>query len=212
MGTPMNGFVVTRLHARYSKDALGDDLFFRAAPPIVGGREFLQNDGKLEQGSRPDAINNFQARYAVRHPWRGPIACKNPQRGVWGGPPGQPWGAAPAKPAAKIAFAPHQNVQLATLLKAPLPPENVLSAASPTPLLSFPPTGTDADAAAPAPSASAATELPEAGAIPGPPRVAPPEGGCGGCAIATTGGGACALLLAGLVFAVFAVRRPKSRR
>ena len=48
----LSGFVVTRLHARYTKDALGDDLFFRVAPPIVGGREFLQNGGQLEQGAR----------------------------------------------------------------------------------------------------------------------------------------------------------------
>jgi hypothetical protein len=30
-------FVLTRLHARYHKDALGEDLVFRAAPPIMGG-------------------------------------------------------------------------------------------------------------------------------------------------------------------------------
>src|SRR5262249_11146612 len=69
--SPPGGFVITRLHARYSKDALGDDLFFRAAPPIVGGREFMQQDGKLERGARPDAQNNFQARYIIRHPWTG---------------------------------------------------------------------------------------------------------------------------------------------
>jgi hypothetical protein len=77
---PSGNFVITRLHARYSKDALGDDLVFRAAAPIVGGREFMQNDGKLEQGARPDASNNFQARYVIRHPWAGPMACKNPTR------------------------------------------------------------------------------------------------------------------------------------
>lgn len=34
-----SGFVLTRLHARYTKEALGEDLVFRAAPPIHGGRE-----------------------------------------------------------------------------------------------------------------------------------------------------------------------------
>jgi hypothetical protein len=212
MGMPMNGFVVTRLHARYSKDALGDDLFFRAAPPIVGGREFLQDGGKLEQGARPDATNNFQARYAIRHPWKGPIACAHPQRGVWGGPPGQPWGMPPVQPAAKIAYAPHQNLQLAALLKGPLPPESVLSAASPTPLLSFPATTSDTDAAVPAPMT--APEPPDAAGIgtPVPPRLAPPEGGCGGCTVGATGGGACAVLFASLAFGAFAVRRPRRRR
>ncbi len=80
-------FVLTRLHARYGKD-LKDDLVFRAAPAIVGGREFLQDNGKLEERSRPASTNNFQARYIIRHWWTGKIACASPRRGVWGGPPG----------------------------------------------------------------------------------------------------------------------------
>ncbi len=81
------GWVITRLHARYDKSSLGEDLVFRAAPPIAGGRESLQgDDGALEQGALPSANNQFQGRYAVRYPWTKPITCKNPQRGVWGGP------------------------------------------------------------------------------------------------------------------------------
>src|SRR6185503_18306156 len=76
-------FVLTRLHARYGRDLKGD-LVFRAAPPIVGGREFVRNGGKLEEGAQPSSINNFQGRYAIRHPWTGPIACANPRRGLWG--------------------------------------------------------------------------------------------------------------------------------
>ena len=111
MRQPSGDFVVTRLHARSSKDALGDDLVFRAAPPIVGGRaEFLANEREAPRtGARPDATNNFQARYVIRHPWAGPIACSHPHRGVWGGRPGlDPWssGSPPVKPAARIAFAP----------------------------------------------------------------------------------------------------------
>ena len=87
-GDYYGGFVLTRLHARYGKGDVQDDLVFRAAPPIVGGREFLMDDGKLEERSRPDSINNFQGRYAIRHEWTGPIACEAPQRGRWGGPPG----------------------------------------------------------------------------------------------------------------------------
>jgi hypothetical protein len=110
------GFVVTRLHARYSKDTLGADLVFRAAPPIVGGREMQDVHGKLEQGSRPDAMNNFQGRYAIRHPWTGPIACANPRRGMWGGPPPQVPRTGPV-PARDTAFAPRGTIQLASLVK-----------------------------------------------------------------------------------------------
>ncbi|MFV8750603.1 DUF2330 domain-containing protein [Nannocystaceae bacterium ST9] len=84
-----NEFVLTRLHARYTKDSLGEDLVFAEAPAIVGGREFMQEGGKLERGAieQPGGMNNFQARYIIRHPWTGKIACQNPQRGIWGGPP-----------------------------------------------------------------------------------------------------------------------------
>ena len=84
-----NEFTLTRLHARYDKASLGEDLVFEEAPAIVGGREFLQEDGVLERGSRPADYeqDNFQARYIIRHYWDGPVTCKNPRFGVWGGPP-----------------------------------------------------------------------------------------------------------------------------
>jgi hypothetical protein len=95
---PAESFVLTRLHARYDKTSLGEDLVFKAAKPIVGGREFLtealggdgakgQQGKALEQGFREDSWNNFQARYAIRYPWAGKVECKNPVWGRWGGPP-----------------------------------------------------------------------------------------------------------------------------
>src|SRR5262245_54903873 len=108
MGWGMD-FVLTRLHARYGRD-LKDDLVFRAAPPIVGGREFVRDGGKLEEGAQPSSVNNFQGRYAIRHRWTGPIACANPRRGVWGGPPDG--GINRPHPALNLAFAPRGAVQL----------------------------------------------------------------------------------------------------
>jgi hypothetical protein len=54
--------IVTRLHARYSNKLFKDDL-------VLG---LTRHDG------------NFQGRYILRHPWKGPIKCKNPVRGRWG--------------------------------------------------------------------------------------------------------------------------------
>lgn len=80
-------WVVTRLHARYEKDDIGEDLVFQAADPIVGGREFVVGDnGKLEEGAKPGDINNFQGRYIIRHPWDGEIDCEDPTYGVWSSP------------------------------------------------------------------------------------------------------------------------------
>jgi MYXO-CTERM domain-containing protein len=82
-------FTLTRLHARYDKSSLGEDIIFQEAPAIVGGREFLQENGVLERGSRPAEYgqDNFQARYIIRHYWEGPVTCANPRFGIWGGPP-----------------------------------------------------------------------------------------------------------------------------
>jgi hypothetical protein len=79
-------FVLTRLHARYGRENLGEDLVFQAASGIEGGREF-SSDGQIEQGVRPSSTNNFQARYIIRHPWTGPVTCEHPRRGIWGDPP-----------------------------------------------------------------------------------------------------------------------------
>jgi hypothetical protein len=85
-----DGFVLTRLHYRYEKDGLDEDLVFRAAGPIVGGRGMPDQSGELgERRAQASSVNNFQGRYAILHPWQGEIACQNPQRGAWGGPPGE---------------------------------------------------------------------------------------------------------------------------
>jgi len=104
--------VLTRLHTRYDRTTLKDDIVFRAADPVVGGREFVTGDkGELEKGARPDESNNFQARYAIRHRWTGPIACNNPKRGIWGGNP-KGDGLPPAVAARNLAAAPRGTLAL----------------------------------------------------------------------------------------------------
>ncbi|MCB9742457.1 MAG: DUF2330 domain-containing protein [Alphaproteobacteria bacterium] len=83
------GWVLTRLHYRYTQDTLGEDLVFQAAPPMVGGRGTPNAEGELrEQQPVSSGMNNFQGRYYMLHPWEGEVACDNPIRGTWGGPPG----------------------------------------------------------------------------------------------------------------------------
>ncbi len=98
------GWTLTRLHYRYTADALGDDLVFRPAPALVGGRGVPDAEGVMPREVEPATVNNFQGRYAILHPWEGPITCDSPNRGVWGGPPNggsEP----PAAPAQNLAFA-----------------------------------------------------------------------------------------------------------
>jgi len=82
-----NEFVVTRLHYRYGTGGLREDLVFRAAPPVEGGRENSSRGDTLSQEASPSAMNNFQARYAIRHPWEGAIRCAEPVRHIWGPAP-----------------------------------------------------------------------------------------------------------------------------
>ncbi len=125
------GFVLTRLHARYGKETLAQDLVLVAAPPISGGRE-VRTDGKtLEHGSAPAALNNFQARYAIRHPWSGAVSCENPRRGIWGGPPAGNAGETHPRSARNTAFAPRGALQVATMVKDDVPELGIRSTLSP---------------------------------------------------------------------------------
>ncbi len=117
-------FVLTRLHARYGK-TITDDLIFAAASPIVGGREHRGADGKLEERSSPSSVNNFQARYAIRHYWTGPITCRSPRRGIWGGPPGG--GRPRPTPGVGLAFA-QRGKSLPSLLVSNIPELGVRAA------------------------------------------------------------------------------------
>ncbi len=172
------GYVLTRMHMRYDKDVLGEDLVFRAAPPIVGGREFVTDEqGQLEHGAKTGSVNNFQARYAIRHAWTGPIKCKSPQRGVWGGPPGGGGGEGKprAEAAQKLAFVKREGIALAGFVQK----DGEETAIDSGPLISVPmPVGTGD--APPSPSGTASGAGSSNGAQP-PPGVPPEGGGCAGC-------------------------------
>jgi MYXO-CTERM domain-containing protein len=108
-------FVLTRLHARYGK-SIKDDLQFKEAGAIAGGREQRIANGQLEEGAQPASYNNFQARYVIRHAWTGPITCTNPVRGRWGGAD-----TTRVQPALDLAFAPRGSVKLANTVAQNVP-------------------------------------------------------------------------------------------
>jgi hypothetical protein len=132
-------YVLTRLHARYGRGDMKDDLRFREGKPITGGREVHGAQG-LEYGSSPAAQNFFQARYAIRYWWTGPIACKNPRRGVWGGPPDGRY-QQQAIAASKLAFVPRGQISVPQMVKRDLPEIGVRKEAPPPPPGPTPPGG-----------------------------------------------------------------------
>jgi hypothetical protein len=127
-GRPMKGrffgnfssWVLTRLHTRYAKETLSEDLIFREAKPVMGGR--ANWDGtSTDAGAAVQAsgTNNFQGRYIIRHYWDGAVKCDNPRYNRWGGPPN---GGQPAPTAAKgLASAPRGAVQLPKVVRSPVP-------------------------------------------------------------------------------------------
>lgn len=85
----LQGFTLTRLHFRYTKDTLGDDLAFRYADPIGAGAETIAPDGSLgPRRAERRTLNDFRARYVILHPWEGARACASPRNGRWGHRPG----------------------------------------------------------------------------------------------------------------------------
>ncbi|MFO0562858.1 MAG: DUF2330 domain-containing protein [Polyangiales bacterium] len=129
-----NNMTVTRMHTRYSAQSLTEDLVFREAGAVVGGREHVINEQTraLEQGAQPAqyGANNFQARYAIRHPWTGPIRCANPRRGIWGGPPAGTQ-VQPTRPALDLASRAGAAVELPRVVRTAVP-ELGLTGARPT--------------------------------------------------------------------------------
>jgi MYXO-CTERM domain-containing protein len=116
------GFVLTRLHARYGPGDVPDDLVFKKADAILGGREVPGPNGKLEEGAQKSGMNNFQARYIIRHEWTGPITCEHPIRGRWGGPPaGQQIAASGPIAATGTAFAPRGQIALPQVVAQAIP-------------------------------------------------------------------------------------------
>jgi hypothetical protein len=190
------GYVLTRLHARYGKNGAPNDLVFRAAPPIAGGREARPNaDHGLEHGAQPSGINNFQGRYAIRHAWTGPVACATPVRGRWGGPPpGQQIATPGIQPALDLAFAPRGKVQLPDLVAQDIPElavqQGVPLPAAPAPAPTTPP--------APAATAPSPPPVPGGAAFHEKPQ---------GCGCDAGGPPPTALLLVGVIAAVLCRRR-----
>jgi hypothetical protein len=110
-GLSVSEAVITRLHVRYTRDSLGEDLVFRMAPPIQGGNGWGNGPEKhqAQSASVQWGQSQFQGRYIVRHPWKGDITCTDPVFERWGGATG-------VDAARDLAFAPREGTSLSSLI------------------------------------------------------------------------------------------------
>ena len=118
-----SGWVLTRLHARYDKTSLSDDLIFKEAKPAMGGRANWNGTSADAGASVDTGVNNFQGRYIIRHYWEGAVKCQTPTYGTWGGPPGGSGeeDRRTAQAAKGVALAPRGRVQLRKVVRSPVP-------------------------------------------------------------------------------------------
>jgi len=196
-----SGWVLTRLHLRYSKEALGEDVVFKEAPPIEGGREGFgwarpePDAGASDRyGATPSPTNNFQARYVIRHRWAGALLCDHPIRDRWGGPWPTDGGASrlsgdgSATAAKNLAYARRGNVQLASFVRSDVPGVAVGQLGP-----------------SPAPSVTASAASPSSSSA-----AAPKGKGCGSCNVGEEGGGVG--VLGGAALLALSVARRARRR
>ncbi len=83
-------FNLTRLHARYGKSAIDEDLRFQIAPHIVGGTGTSGPDqGQTRIDGKDQGVfrNQFQGRYIIHNQFEGPYECDHVVRGRWLGSP-----------------------------------------------------------------------------------------------------------------------------
>ena len=133
-GSPPS-WVLTRLHARYDRQNLTEDLLFRETDSVVGGTGSAES---INASSGPQFLKSgpstFQGRYIIRHYWEGKVQCKDPRYGIWGGPPGggyNPGGSGPIEAAQDLASTPRGKVSLPALIQSELPAFGIKAKAHP---------------------------------------------------------------------------------
>ena len=125
-----SSWVLTRLHTRYRRETLTEDLVFVRAQPVTGGRAGPGGTGVEKPGGvQMSSTNNFQGRYIIRHYWEGAAKCDNPVWNRWGGPPNG--GDEKVTPAGDLASAPRGKVSLKTAVRSNLPQFDIPGVAPP---------------------------------------------------------------------------------
>jgi MYXO-CTERM domain-containing protein len=82
-------YVISRLHHRYADDGLPNDVEIGQAQGGLEGGIWIPKGqtGEISREVKPAEDFKYQTRYINFHPWKGMMACEQPERYRWGKPP-----------------------------------------------------------------------------------------------------------------------------
>lgn len=82
-------YIISRLHHRYADDGLPNDVEIGKADGGLEGGIWIPKgqNGDVARDAKAGADYRFQTRYNNFHPWKGMMACEQPERYRWGKPP-----------------------------------------------------------------------------------------------------------------------------
>lgn len=78
-----NSMLITRLHARYGKEEIDEDLVFTTAEHLQGGIGGAGRDQLETSIMDLDSFSQFQGRYMIHRRWEEAVECDGPVRGRW---------------------------------------------------------------------------------------------------------------------------------
>jgi hypothetical protein len=140
-----NGYVITRLHHRYGKDTLTEDIRVRPAEHVQGGVGTpVGANAELPGDVEPAKESRLQTRYSVSHPSKRVIQCDDPKRWRWGKAPPSYRGLRKTWTARDLGYKKRDKFALKDVIKSSVPALGISVAA--------------AAEAAPAPAASEAKQ------------------------------------------------------
>jgi hypothetical protein len=115
-------YVLSRLHHRYDKNTLPNDLELASAPPKRGGIGTPQGPkAELPLDFTEASESRLQMRYTFFHPWQGEQKCQSPDRFRWGKAPRTYRGLRKTWIAEDLSRKSRTQIKLESVVKTPLP-------------------------------------------------------------------------------------------
>ncbi len=126
-----NNFVITRLHHRFGKDSLTEDVKVQPAEHVQGGVGTpVGPNAELPAAVEPAKQSRLQTRYSVSHPSKRVVQCDDPKRWRWGKAPPSYRGLRKTWTARDLAYKKRDKFALKDVIKSSVPALGISVAAA----------------------------------------------------------------------------------